>query len=177
MTTSAAALQSLWDSVSTEDAHRHAETLTEYINTNGLRTLLSERILDELLDKLKDKKQAHLRERAAIGLGAVASKVAGKNAPMPLGAEPWLVNAIPPLLDGYGDKNEAAKKAAEGAMGALVPLFPPEAAAELLEMLYSVITSGTAKWQAKVAPSRLSAASLTLRTSRSVMSSRKSRLS
>ena len=150
MTTSAAALQSLWDSVSTEDAHRHAETLTEYINTNGLRTLLSERILDELLDKLKDKKQAHLRERAAIGLGAVASKVAGKNAPMPLGAEPWLVNAIPPLLDGYGDKNEAAKKAAEGAMGALVPLFPPEAAAELLEMLYSVITSGTAKWQAKV---------------------------
>ena len=54
MTTSAAALQSLWDSVSTEDAHRHAETLTEYINTNGLRTLLSERILDELLDKLKD---------------------------------------------------------------------------------------------------------------------------
>lgn len=150
MTTSAAALQSLWDSVSTEDAHRHAETLTEYINTNGLRTLLSERILDELLDKLKDKKQAHLRERAAIGLGAVASKVAGKNAPMPLGAEPWLVKAIPPLLDGYGDKNEAAKKAAEGAMGALVPLFPPEAAAELLEMLYSVITSGTAKWQAKV---------------------------
>lgn len=150
MTTSAAALQSLWDSVSTEDAHRHAETLTEYINTNGLRTLLSERILDELLDKLKDKKQAHLRERAAIGLGAVASKVAGKNAPMPLGAEPWLVNAIPPLLDGYGDKNEAAKKAAEGAMGAIVPLFPPEAAAELLEMLYSVITSGTAKWQAKV---------------------------
>lgn len=150
MTTSAAALQSLWDSVSTEDAHRHAETLTEYINTNGLRTLLSERILDELLDKLKDKKQAHLRERAAIGLGAVASKVAGKNAPMPLGAEPWLVNAIPPLLDGYGDKNEAAKKAAEGAMGAIVPLFPPEAAAELLEMLYNVITSGTAKWQAKV---------------------------
>lgn len=150
MTTSAAALQSLWDSVSTEDAHRHAETLTEYINTNGLRTLLSERILDELLDKLKDKKQTHLRERAAIGLGAVASKVAGKNAPMPLGAEPWLVKAIPPLLDGYGDKNEAAKKAAEGAMGALVPLFPPEAAAELLEMLYSVITSGTAKWQAKV---------------------------
>ena len=150
MTTSAAALQSLWDSVSTEDAHRHAETLTEYINTNGLRTLLSERILDELLDKLKDKKQAHLRERAAIGLGAVASKVAGKNAPMPLGAEPWLVNAIPPLLDGYGDKNEAAKKAAEGAMGAIVPLFPPEAAAELLEVLYNVITSGTAKWQAKV---------------------------
>lgn len=150
MTTSAAALQSLWDSASTEDAHRHAEALTEYINMNGLRTLLSERILDELLDRLKDKKQAGLRERAAIGLGAVASKVAGKNAPMPLGAEPWLVNAIPPLLDGYGDKNEAAKKAAEGAMGAIVPLFPPEAAAELLEMLYSVITSGTAKWQAKV---------------------------
>lgn len=150
MTTSAAALQSLWDSASTEDAHRHAEALTEYINMNGLRTLLSERILDELLDRLKDKKQAGLRERAAIGLGAVASKVAGKNAPMPLGAEPWLVNAIPPLLDGYGDKNEAAKKAAEGAMGAIVPLFPPEAAAELLEMLYSVIMSGTAKWQAKV---------------------------
>lgn len=145
-----AALQPLWESGSTEDAHRHAEVLTEHINTHGVRTLMSERILEALLDKLKSKKHAEDRERAAIGLGAIASKVAGKNAPLPLGAEPWLIPAIAPLLETYADKNEKVKQAAESAMASIVPLFPPEAAAELLDVLYGVIMSSTAKWHAKV---------------------------
>lgn len=145
-----AAVETLLQSASTEDAHSNAELLAEYINTQGFRTLHSERILTELVDKLKSKKNAEERERAAIGLGAIATKVAGKNAPMPLGAEPWLVPALAPLLDGYADKNDAAKKAAESAVSAMVTLFPPEAAVELLEALYEVINNGAAKWQAKV---------------------------
>ena len=141
-----AALQPLWESGSTEDAHRHAEVLTEHINTHGVRTLMSERILEALLDKLKSKKHAEDRERAAIGLGAIASKVAGKNAPLPLGAEPWLIPAIAPLLETYADKNEKVKQAAESAMASIVPLFPPEAAAELLDVLYGVIMSSTVSY-------------------------------
>ncbi|WFD23742.1 [NU+] prion formation protein 1 [Malassezia equina] len=145
-----AALEALWQSASTEEAHHTAESLCEHVNTNGFRTLLKDNILSELQEKLKNKKSAALRERAAIGLGAIASKVAGKNAPVPLGAEPWLLSSLPLLLDGYADKNDAAKKAAESAVTMLVALFPPEAVAELFDALYPVIESGSAKWQAKV---------------------------
>lgn len=143
-------LETLLQSASTADAHRDAEALAQYVNEKGFRTLLSDKMIDTLLERLRSKKSAEDRERAAIGLGAIATKVGGKNAPMPLGAEPWLMQALPALLDGYGDKNEAAKKAAEGAVGAFVPLFPAEAASELLAVLYQVLESSSAKWQAKV---------------------------
>ena len=86
-------LETLLQSASTADAHRDAEALAQYVNEKGFRTLLSDKMIDTLLERLRSKKSAEDRERAAIGLGAIATKVGGKNAPMPLGAEPWLMPA------------------------------------------------------------------------------------
>lgn len=145
-----APLQALLDAGSTADAHLAAEKLAEYVNEHGLRITASDRIVDTLLERLRSKKSAEDRERAAIGLGALATKVGGKNAPTPLGAEPWLGAALAPLLENYAEKNEAAKKAAEAAVTALTALYPPEAIAELLDILYQVLGSSAVKWQAKV---------------------------
>ncbi|PKI84070.1 hypothetical protein MVES_002024 [Malassezia vespertilionis] len=148
--TTCAPLQALLESTTTEDAHIAAEKLAEYVNEHGLRAMSRDAIVDTLLDQLRTKKSAEVRERAAIGLGALITKVGGKNSPSPLGAEPWLSRALAPLLDAYADKHDGAKKAAESAVAGLTALYPPEGIAELLELLYEVIGSSGAKWQAKV---------------------------
>ncbi|KAI3617494.1 hypothetical protein CBS9595_003403 [Malassezia furfur] len=145
-----APVQALLESSSSADAHLAAEKLAEYVNEHGLRITAREHIVDTLVERLRSKKSASDRERAAIGLGALATKVGGKNAPMPNGAEPWLGVALVPLLGNYADKNAAAKKAAESAVSALAALYPPEAIPELLDSLYLVIKSSSVKWQAKV---------------------------
>ncbi|WFC96088.1 [NU+] prion formation protein 1 [Malassezia brasiliensis] len=145
-----APVQALLESSSSADAHLAAEKLAEYVNEHGLRITAREHIIDTLIERLRSKKSASDRERAAIGLGALATKVGGKNAPMPNGAEPWLGVALVPLLENYADKNDAAKKAAESAVSALAALYPPEAIPELLDNLYPVIYSSSVKWQAKV---------------------------
>ena len=118
-----APVQALLESSSSADAHLAAEKLAEYVNEQGLRVTAREHILDTLVERLRSKKSASDRERAAIGLGALATKVGGKNAPMPNGAEPWLGVALVPLLENYADKNDAAKKAAESAVSALAALY------------------------------------------------------
>ncbi|WFD03197.1 [NU+] prion formation protein 1 [Malassezia obtusa] len=145
-----APLQALLESGGGADAHLAAEKLAEYVNEHGMRITAQDRIVDTLVERLRSKKSAADRETAAIGLGALATKVGGKNAPMPNGAEPWLGNALAPLLENYADKHEGAKKAAESAVSALAALYPPEAIAELLDHLYQVIGSSGGKWQAKV---------------------------
>ncbi|WFD31774.1 [NU+] prion formation protein 1 [Malassezia sp. CBS 17886] len=150
--TTCAPLQELMQSASAADAHQAAEKLADYVNTHalGLRVVVADGMLDTLREKLRSKKSGDERAHAAIGLQALAAKVGGKNAPTPLGAEPWLLPALAPLLEVYADKYEPAKKGAEAAAAALVTLFPPEAVAALLAVLYEVVGSTPAKWQAKV---------------------------
>ncbi len=145
----------LYKAPSAEECHVAAEHLTDYINDNGLRVLQSEGILDSLIQASKNKKSNYEREAAAIGFDAIFTKVGGKNAPTPLGSEPWLLNTLPVILELYADKGDVVKSAAETAAGSLLSLVPPEAAPELLAVLYDVLSSSSAKWQAKVGALKL----------------------
>ena len=152
---SAPPVEALLASASETDAHVAAEQLCDAINERSLRWLADERILEALIAATRDKKSAGARTRGAIGIGAIATKVGGKNAPVPRGAEPWLAEALPPLFELYADKQEEVKKAAEAAVAALVALYPPEAVPELFETLYAVVLNGNVKWQSKVGALKL----------------------
>lgn len=131
-------------------AAQAAEALAAYTNEHGFRSLDSDNILTALLNAARSKKSATDRENAAIGLGALFVKVGGKNAPTPLGAEPWFLGTLAPLLELYADKVDSVKKAAESAVGSLLVLAPAEATPELLRNLYGTIESSASKWQSKV---------------------------
>ena len=128
------ALEALYKAPSAEECHVAAEQLAEYINQKGLRVLQSEGILDSLVNASKNKKSGYEREAAAIGLDAIFVKVGGKNAPSPLGAEPWLLPTLPAILELYADKGDVVRQAAETAAGSLLSLVPPEAAPEFLSV-------------------------------------------
>ena len=155
MSSAAQALEAIYKAPSAEECCAAAEQLAEYINKNGLRVLQSEGILDSLVKASKNKKSGYEREAAAIGLDAIFVKVGGKNAPSPLGAEPWLLHTLPAILELYADKGDVVRQAAETAAGSLLSLVPPEAAPEFLAVLYEVLGSGSAKWQAKVGALKL----------------------
>ena len=144
-------VEALLSSADVTDAHQNAERLAEYINTHGgLRVIAAEGILDSLFAATRSKKSAAERERGAIGIGAIITKVAGPNAPVPGGAEPWLLPVLPTLLDLYADKEEGVRKAAEAAAQALATNVPYEALFALLTEIYRVIEGSGGRWQAKV---------------------------
>ncbi|PWZ02480.1 hypothetical protein BCV70DRAFT_196723 [Testicularia cyperi] len=155
MATSAQALEALYKAPSAEECHAAAEELANYVNEHGLRTLQTEGIIDSLLKASKNKKSGYEREAAVIGLDAIFVKVGGKNAPSPLGAEPWLLHTLPAILDLYAEKGDVVREAAETAASSLFALVPAEAAPEFLNVLYDVLGSGAAKWQAKVGALKL----------------------
>jgi elongation factor 3 len=132
-----------------------AEQLAAHVNEHGLRSLEAHGILDALLTALRNKKSASERENAAVALGALITKVGGKNAPTPLGAEPWLLATLPGLLDLYADKADPVRRAAESAVNSFYALPPPEAVPEFLETLYEILDSSAPKWQSKVGALKL----------------------
>lgn len=149
-------VEALLKAPSAEECHVSAESLVDYINKHGLQTIGNENILQKLIAACKNKKSGYEREAGAIGLGAIASKVGGKNAPSPLGAEPWLLpSALPALLDLYSDKGDVVREAAESSVSTYLTLPPPEAVPEVLALLYSVLENGATKWQAKVGALKL----------------------
>ncbi len=155
MSDASQALEGLYKAPSAEECYVAAEQLAEYVNSTSLRVLQSEGVLDSLVKASKNKKSGYEREAAAIGLDAIFVKVAGKNAPSPLGAEPWLLDTLPAILELYADKGDVVRQAAETAASSLLALVPPEAAPEFLTVLYEVLGSGSAKWQAKVGALKL----------------------
>ncbi|WFD35275.1 [NU+] prion formation protein 1 [Malassezia cuniculi] len=152
----AAPVEALLKSVDVPGAHQSAEHLAAYINEHGgLRVVAAEGILDALLAATRSKKSADERERGAIGIGAIITKVAGPNAPTPGGGEPWLLPVLPALLDMYADKHDGAKKAAETAAQALATHVPHESLFALLTELYRIIDGSGGRWQAKVGALKL----------------------
>jgi len=148
-------LTALYKAPSAEECNSAAEELTNYINAVGLRSLQNDGIIDSLLKATRNKKSGFEREAGALGLGAIFTKVGGKNAPSPLGAEPWLLSTLPALLDLHADKGDVVKEAAQAAVTALFALPPPEAVPEFLNELYGVLESSASKWQSKVAVLKL----------------------
>lgn len=149
-------LDAIYKAPSAEDCHKASDGLAEYINQHGLRVIESEAIIPSLLKAARNKKSGYEREAAAIALGAIFSKVAGKNAPSPLGAEPWLLpQTLPTLLELYADKGDVVQEAAQSAVGQLFVLSPPESVPELLKVLYATLESSASKWQSKVGALKL----------------------
>lgn len=154
--TAATYLDAIYKAPSAEECHKAADGLAEYINQHGLRVTESEAVIPSLLKAARNKKSGYEREAAAIALGAIFSKVAGKNAPSPLGAEPWLLpQTLPTLLELYADKGDVVQEAAQSAVGQLFVLAPPESVPELLKVLYATLESSAAKWQSKVGALKL----------------------
>lgn len=144
-------LDALYKAPSAAECQKAADGLAEYINQHGLRTIESEAIIPSLIKAARNKRNGYEREAAAIGLSAIFTKVAGKNSPSPLGAEPWLLpQTLPVLLDLYADKGDVVVEAAQTAVSYLLALPPAEAVPEVLETLYSVLESSSSKWQTKV---------------------------
>lgn len=152
----AAHLEALYKAPSANDCQKAADGLASYINEKGLRVIESETILPSLIKAAKNKKSGYEREAAAIGMTAIFSKVAGKNSPSPLGAEPWLLpQTLPVLLDLYADKGDVVVEAAQSAVEQLYTLAPAEAVPEVLSSLYAVLESSATKWQSKVGALKL----------------------
>lgn len=156
-------LVSLFTSANAEEASGAANSLASYVNDHGLRVLDSEQVAEALVLASNNKKSASERESAAIAFQTIAYHCGGKNArPFALGAEPWLMDLLPPTLDLYADKSDSVREAAEGAASALLALIPPEGAVDVLGRLYAILKDGAPKWQTKVgtlkAISRLSEA-------------------
>ena len=156
------AARPLLDAVlSASDAAACAEAASElcaYINSVPLRQALqADGISAVLLLAANNKKFSSERESAAIALEAIAYQCGGKNAaPFPLGAEPWLLHDfLVVLLDLHADKADVVREAAEKATSALWSLPPPEAAKDVLEMLYAVLKDSATKWQSKVGALKL----------------------
>lgn len=134
-----------------EDIPKASESLAAYINSRGIRVLDTEGIAASLVTASQSKKVALEREAAAAAFQTIAYQCAGKNAaPFALGAEPWLMDLLPPTLDLYADKSDTVREAAEGAASALVSLIPPEGVPDLLPRLYAILKDGSIKWQTKV---------------------------
>lgn len=151
-----APVEALLASADATGAHQNAEQLATYVNEQGgLRLIASEGILDALLAAMRSKKSAEERERGAIGLGAIITKVAGPNAPVPGGGEPWLLPNLPALLELYAEKHEGARNAAESAASALATGVPHESIFALLPELYRVIQGSGGRWQSKVGALKL----------------------
>ncbi|PWN29414.1 hypothetical protein BDZ90DRAFT_108468 [Jaminaea rosea] len=149
-------LEALYKAPSAEDCQKAADSLASYINDHGLRVVDSEAIIPSLVKAAKNKKSGYEREAAAIGLADIFNKVAGKNAPSPLGAEPWLLpQTLPVLLDLLADKGDVVVEAAQKAIDYLFVLVPAEAIPELLDTLYATLSSSASKWQSKVGALKL----------------------
>jgi elongation factor 3 len=143
-------LNGLYKATSAAECHIAADALAAHINAQGLRSIQTEGILDSLIKASKSKKVPFERVAGAIGLSTIFSKVGGKNAPNPLGAEPWLLSTLIILLDLYADKADSVRDAADGAVSALMVLPPAEAVPEVLAVLYDVLENSATKWQSKV---------------------------
>lgn len=151
----ASLLDALFKAPSSVECSLAAEQLSSYVNQHGLRCLSEEKILDSLLKATRNKKSGYEREAGAVGLDAIFTKVGGKNAPCPLGAEPWLLDTLPSLLELYADKGEVVREAATSAVNSLFSLAPPEATPNLLELIYNFLGDSSAKWQGKVGALKL----------------------
>lgn len=155
MTSASTLLEALYKAPSSVECSLAAEQLSNYVNQKGLRSLQEEKILDSLLKATRNKKSGYEREAGAVGLESIFTKVGGKNSPSPLGAEPWLLETLPALLELYADKGDVVKEAAISAVNALFGLAPPESTPVLLELIYGVLGDTSAKWQGKVGALKL----------------------
>ncbi|KAL8281105.1 hypothetical protein RQP46_006463 [Phenoliferia psychrophenolica] len=141
-----AILQEIYGATKPQARSAAAASLAEFVLKNGLRSLALYGILDDLSRATKSK-LVNEREGAMVAYEELFRKVG-----LAGGADPYFIPLLVDILGRYDEsgKAEVVKVAAEKAAKQLIRLPPPELAPKLIEQLFVVIESNTAKWRSKV---------------------------
>ncbi|KAK4702417.1 elongation factor 3, partial [Phenoliferia sp. Uapishka_3] len=139
-------LQEIYSATKPQARTAAAAHLAEFVQKNGLRSLALYGILDDLSRATKSKDVGE-REGAMVAYEELFRKVG-----LAGGADPYFIPLLVDILDRYQESGKAdvVRVAAEKAAKQLIRLPPPELAPKLIEQLFLVIESNTAKWRSKV---------------------------
>ena len=91
-----------------------------------------------------NKKSGYERESASIGFSSLF-----RRAKVQQGLEPLYIDTLPILLDLVSDKGDVVREAAQTAIDDLVQLLNPLALPTLLENIFVITNSSSAKWKSK----------------------------
>ncbi|GAA5954301.1 hypothetical protein JCM10213_009166, partial [Rhodosporidiobolus nylandii] len=141
-----ALLQALYGATNRSGRTAAASAVASHVVSNGLRSLVADGILDDLVAAAKSKYPAE-KEGAMVAFDEIFRK-----AGLALGAtDPYFVPLLPVILDNYQEsgKTSSIKDAAEKAAKQLQRLAPAELAPKVIEELFSYLESN-AKWKSKV---------------------------
>lgn len=140
-----ALFQELYGAINRSSRTAAASALASHAASQGLRSLVTEGILDELNRAAKSKTPAE-KEGAMVAYEQLFAKVGRLG-----GADPYFVPQLSLILDNFTEQGKTAsiKEAAEKAAKQLVRLPPPEVAPKVIEELFQYL-EGNAKWKSKV---------------------------
>ncbi|RKO91859.1 P-loop containing nucleoside triphosphate hydrolase protein [Blyttiomyces helicus] len=134
-------LTSLYTCETSDECVGLAADLGGVIKTLGLRTLLTEGVIDNLRTNALNKKSGLAREGAVLGIAGLC-RVLGKP------AQPYLFTLLPILFDLHADKGAPVREAAESAANAFFALVSPYGVKVVLPVLFEAMNK---KWQSKIA--------------------------
>ncbi|GAA5874427.1 hypothetical protein JCM16303_005850 [Sporobolomyces ruberrimus] len=140
-----ALFQELYGAINRSSRTAAATALASHTASQGIRSLVTEGILDEL-NRAAKSKVAGEKEGAMVAYEQLFAKVGRLG-----GADPYFVPQLSILLENFTEQGKTAsiKEAAEKAAKQLVRLPPPENAPKLIEELFQIL-EGNAKWKSKV---------------------------
>ncbi|KAF9585199.1 hypothetical protein BGW38_003469 [Lunasporangiospora selenospora] len=136
-------LSQLATAPTSEECDAIARDMSAKIAKDGLILLKTHNILTHLDAESRNKKSGLAREGALIGLCALTD-VIGR----PI--EPFMLQLLPTILDGYADKGPVVQDASARTADAILGIMPSQSAPILLPILYQGFSGPGKKWQTKV---------------------------
>ncbi|KAJ3021510.1 hypothetical protein HKX48_008367, partial [Thoreauomyces humboldtii] len=133
-------LASLYTCATSDDCVAIAADLGAAVRAAGLKSLVSQGVLDNLKAEAVNKKSGLAREGAILGIYGLARSLGQP-------AEPLLLPLLPVLLDSYADKGAPVRDAAEMAVAAIMALPSAYSTRLILPYLFDAMTR---KWQTMV---------------------------
>ncbi|PTB43496.1 translation elongation factor EF-3 [Trichoderma asperellum] len=137
--------QKLTVSKEAADIKQSAGELAGFINGRIDDQAVPEKTIDDIKKALVNKKDATLREKAALAVEAIAS-----HSEVGAGVEPYLIVLLPVVLAAVGDKITAVKNAANAAVLAIASAINGNAVKAALPYLMESIRTAQ-KWPEKMA--------------------------
>ncbi|PNP39019.1 elongation factor 3 [Trichoderma gamsii] len=137
--------QKLTVSKEAADIKQSAGELAGFINGRIDDQAVPEKTIDDIKKALSNKKDAALREKAALAVEAIAS-----HSEVGAGVEPYLIILLPVVLAAVGDKITAVKNAANAAVLAIAGAVNGNAVKAALPYLMESIRTAQ-KWPEKMA--------------------------
>ncbi|KAJ3188547.1 hypothetical protein HK101_009078 [Irineochytrium annulatum] len=137
-------LESLYTSDSSDECLQAAYKLAGILKAEGVRSLGSSGVLENLAAAAADKKSGFKREGAMLGFAALFKTFGA-------GCVPYVLDHIPSIMNLMGDKGQAVREAAfEAAKEFFAQCSPQSVHSHLLPMLYDHGLPSAKKWQTRV---------------------------